>query len=516
MWIATRERSAAPPGVCALNTFGPCFGCIMPVGKPSFYLIHKSEKIIRAVKPELSDFLLGRGKVGRSVYAATGILLFLVKHNLDRLVVGSLGYKWTILDYWIFDRPSLLNLSWQRAELYSVLVLLALPFIWIGIVLTVRRLRDASLPTWWVLLFFVPFVNVIFFLILSLIPSSVENGREVTWRVSWPQRFSRLIPRSEFGSAAFGVLITSVLAILFALLSVYGLGQYGWGLFIGIPFFLGLNSVLIYGYHEPRSLAKCLSVAFLSVGLVGLIIFLVAMEGLICIMMAAPLGFTLAILGGVIGYVLQCRRSPARASILPGLLILLPSFISLEPAVFHEPPRYVVRTSVIINADRESVWKHVVTFSELPPPKEFIFKVGVAFPVRAEIGGTGVGAVRHCVFSTGEFVEPITLWDEPNVLRFDVRSQPRAMDEFSIYNDLRPPHVRNYLVSREGQFLLKQMADGQTQLEGTTTYQIHFWPGPYWRFWSDFIIHRIHYRVLYHIKRLSEAERLSGKAGEHL
>ncbi len=396
--------------------------------------------------------------------------------------------------------------------MYAVLVLLALPFIWIGIVLTVRRLRDAGLPTWWVLLFFVPFVNVIFFLILSLIPSSVENSRAVTLRDGWRQRFSRLIPRSEFGSAAFGVLITSVLAILFAVLSVYGLGQYGWGLFIGIPFFLGLNSVLIYGYHEPRTLAKCIAVAFISVGLVGAMIFLVAVEGVICIMMAAPLGFTLAILGGLIGYVLQCRRSQAVASILPGLLILLPGFISSEPLLFREPPQYEVRTAVIINADRESVWKNVVTFSELSPPHEFIFKVGVAFPVRAEINGKGVGAIRHCVFSTGEFVEPITVWDEPKVLRFDVRSQPRAMDELSIYTNLRPPHVRDYLVSREGQFLLKQMADGQTLLEGTTDYQIHFWPGPYWRLWSDFIIHRIHYRVLNHIKKLSEEE----KPGEDL
>jgi len=30
------------------------------------------------------------------------------------------------------------------------------------------------------------------------------------------------------------------------------------------------------------------------------------------------------------------------------------------------------------------------------------------------------------------------------------------------------------------------------------------WPGPYWRLWSDMIIHRIHLRVFEHIKRLSE------------
>jgi hypothetical protein len=31
------------------------------------------------------------------------------------------------------------------------------------------------------------------------------------------------------------------------------------------------------------------------------------------------------------------------------------------------------------------------------------------------------------------------------------------------------------------------------------------WPSPYWSLWSDYIIHRIHGRVLTHIKKLAEA-----------
>jgi hypothetical protein len=133
-----------------------------------------------------------------------------------------------------------------------------------------------------------------------------------------------------------------------------------------------------------------------------------------------------------------------------------------------------------------------------------MFKTGLAYPIRAEISGEGVGAVRHCVFSTGEFVEPITVWDEPRLLRFDVTAQPRAMEELSLYNDLRPPHLENYLISQQGQFELKTLPDGTTLLEGTTWYQNRFWPAPYWHVWSDYIIHRIHERVLLHIKSLAE------------
>ena len=183
----------------------------------------------------------------------------------------------------------------------------------------------------------------------------------------------------------------------------------------------------------------------------------------------------------------------------------MPGLILLEYSLGETPPLYAVKTSVVINANLETVWSHVVSFSELPPPTEAMFKTGIAYPIRAEIRGQGVGAVRHCVFSTGEFVEPITVWDEPHLLRFDVTAQPSSMEELSLYSDLRPPHLENYLISRRGQFQLTSLPDGATLLEGTTWYQNRFWPAPYWHLWSDYIIHRIHQRVLLHIKSLAES-----------
>jgi hypothetical protein len=112
--------------------------------------------------------------------------------------------------------------------------------------------------------------------------------------------------------------------------------------------------------------------------------------------------------------------------------------------------------------------------------------------------------VRHCIFSTGAFVEPIEVWDEPRLLKFGVTSQPPVMDEMSPYAHLKPPHLNSYLHSRKGQFLLTRLPDGRTLLEGTTWYENSFWPGIYWDRWSDYIIHRIHQRVLEHIKHLSE------------
>jgi hypothetical protein len=76
--------------------------------------------------------------------------------------------------------------------------------------------------------------------------------------------------------------------------------------------------------------------------------------------------------------------------------------------------------------------------------------------------------------------------------------------EWTPYRKIYPRHLDNFLVSRRGQFLLTPLPDGRTRLEGTTWYVHSLWPAAYWQAWSDFIIHRIHERVLIHIKRLSE------------
>ena len=60
--------------------------------------------------------------------------------------------------------------------------------------------------------------------------------------------------------------------------------------------------------------------------------------------------------------------------------------------------------------------------------------------------------------------------------------------------------------AKAGEFRLTPLAGGRTLLEGTTWYQNRVWPESYWRAWSDGIVHRIHMRVLRHVKRLAEEE----------
>jgi len=169
-------------------------------------------------------------------------------------------------------------------------------------------------------------------------------------------------------------------------------------------------------------------------------------------------------------------------------------------------PTYEVVPSVVIDAPPEVVWRHVVSFRELPPPHEPLFRLGVAYPMRARIQGQGVGAVRRCEFSTGAFVEPITAWDAPRRLTFDVRDEPPPMRELSPWPVVHATHLDGYFRAVKGEFRLVPLPGGRTRLEGSTWYTLAIHPQGYWTLWANALVETIHHRVLVHIRRLAEDE----------
>ena len=444
-----------------------------------------------------------RGTLPRSQYAVIGAVLGIVKINLDRAIAGLYGRYWDPVEYWLPSGAALRDLGRSDVALYGTLTAVAVPFVWVGVALTLRRLRDARLPAWLVFLFFVPFVNLLLFLVLCAVPPSAEDASTGSRSAG---RLGRILPRGTWASAATGLALTAVLAVALTLLGTVVLETYGWGLFVGIPFLSGLLSAAVYGYHEPRSLQSSVGVAMTSVVLASVLLVGLAIEGVICIAMAAPLAAGIAALGGLVGYGLQRRGPRVGASGAYSVAILaLPMLLGAEAATGPAPELIAVRTSVVIAAPPQVVWQHVVSFSALPPPDELVFRTGIAYPQTAVIEGRGVGAIRRCRFSTGDFVEPITTWDEPRLLAFSVTSQPAPMRELSLWGGIHPPHLDGFLRSRRGEFRLRPVPGGGTLLIGTTWYENRMWPAPYWQLWSDDLIHRIHRRVLEHVEQESEA-----------
>jgi uncharacterized membrane protein YhaH (DUF805 family) len=465
------------------------------------------------------DLWRWRGRVDRKTFAIVGFAGTALKLLMDQQIVqhSSSGGMGPVINYWspLGIPVPLSELSRAQASFLFMLLAAATPFMWLGLAMTVKRLRDVGQPVWLSVIFFVPMVNILFLLVLCFAPTnSMLAPKDESYPVErdgapWPKTrgFGRVIPDSKLGAALFAILVSAAIGLGCLLLGTVFLQTYGWGLFVALPFCLGLFATLSYSYHKPREFGESMAVALLPCAFIGVVLLAVAIEGLICIVMAAPIAAFLACCGGMLGYTIQASywMRQGTAPTMCAIVLLLPAIFGAERAANLEPPRFVVKTAIEINAPTETVWKQVVAFSEIAPPKELLFRAGIAYPVRAEITGHGAGAVRHCVFSTGPFVEPIEVWEEPRLLSFGVTSTPAPMNELTPYGHIEPKHLHGYFVSEHGQFALTELPGGRTRLEGTTSYRNAIWPGQYWKLWSNYIIHRIHTRVLEHIKLEAEA-----------
>lgn len=429
------------------------------------------------------------GTVSRKEYALGGIIAAAAKYGIDwsiaRFIFGS---EWSPLSYW---HAIGLNAPGVTLRMFLTLLIVSMPFLWFGMTMTLLRLRDAGNSAGWAALFFVPVLNLCLFLALMIVPHDErERGRDLS---------------GVLESALFAVIATVALAAAAIALATRAFQTYGIGLFVAVPFCVGYLSAFLYGRRHPDKPVQSYLVALLSLAVLAGFLLALAWEGVVCIAMASPIAIVLSILGAYFGNrsagSKQAPRGPAPAYMA---VVALPLFMLTEAALHPIAPLYRVDSEIVIDAPPETVWKNVVTFSDIAGEPEWYFRAGIAYPIRARIAGRGVGATRTCEFTTGTFIEPIEVWNEPRLLRFRVTENPPPMKELSPYGTIDAPHLHGFLVSQRGQFLLEPLSGGRTRLVGSTWYQHHLWPAPYWRLWSDAIIHRIHLRVLRHIKVLSE------------
>ncbi|MGB7148399.1 MAG: DUF805 domain-containing protein [Terriglobales bacterium] len=442
------------------------------------------------------------GRVQRGPYFLAGAILTVLKYAIDSAVAAHFGETWRIWNYILpTSEVSIFQLGHRQPEMYATLWAIAIPFFWAGIALTLRRLRDVGDRPGWIFLFFVPIANLLLFLWLTLVPSTTLPASKNT--VAGDAHKSR-----RRGAELLGVVVAVALGVALAVWGAQVLMVYGWGLFLGVPFLTGFIASWFLNMKTTHPPLETIVVSALTPLLIGLALLSFGREGLMCLLMAIPLALPFSIAGGLLARSISQRRNLLAAPpTFAACVAILPLMMFAEHAAKLDPPVNAVTTSIIIDAPLSVVWKNVIAFPPLAPPDEWLFRAGIAYPTAAQIVGSGPGAIRYCRFSTGDFVEPITVWDEDRILAFDVTAQPQAMRELSPWK-ITPPHIeRNYMRSRHGQFRLVPLSENRTLLEGTTWYQNYFWPQAYWREWSDEIVHRIHLRVLKHVKELAETAR---------
>jgi uncharacterized membrane protein YhaH (DUF805 family)/uncharacterized protein YndB with AHSA1/START domain len=451
----------------------------------------------------LARFLFGIDpRVGRAAYFKTGVLLMTFKYAADVAVVYVVtGTFWRPVDFFV---PLI---SIREAQigafptwLLAGLVVWSLPFLWIGVSMTLRRAVDAGFSPWVAVLFFVPGVNYLVMLTLS----TFDTDPSAKWSREQVESQAVKVWDVLMGGAVSVALGTLAVAWLTLVSEAYGLA-----VFFGTPFLMGASCAYLFNRTRAYTLGTTLWMVVGSLLVCSGVVILFALEGVLCIAMAAPVAFTAAVIGGVVGWSVRIYGDAPPMQMAPCLL-LIPLLLIVDGTSERMPPREVVST-IVIDAPPQQVWDAVVAFNRIEDPPSWLGRLGIAYPIEAEIRGTGVGAVRYCRFSTGPFVEPITAWEEPHRLAFDVRSHPAPLEEWSPYASVVTPHLEDYFRSVRGEFRLVELPNGSTRLEGSTWYTLDIHPVAYWSVLAEPLLHRIHTRVFRQIQR--DAHRVTNAAG---
>jgi len=300
--------------------------------------------------------------------------------------------------------------------------------------------------------------------------------------------------------------LVAVPAVVAALWLSGGRPQYGYTIFMVVPAMAGFAcGILVNTGREWNGRDSFIGVT-LTCGAVILGLLALKVEGVVCLLMAAALLWGLTLLGLGLAWLLRgvSKDKPGRNNLLMLAICSIPLCSAVETRLAPTPSVIQQTTVIEIDAPPSVVWNFVPAFPEITTQPGWLYRAGVAYPLRSSMSGMGPGAGRSCVLSTGVMEEKVTIWEPGQRLEFDVLTVPPAMKEASLYDHVQTAHLQGYFVPQRGRFVLVPLPGGRTRLEGTSWYVHQIWPEWYWTPVTQWVVRGIHQRVLGHIKILAE------------
>ena len=449
------------------------------------------------------------GRLGRLSYGLGMLATVLGQHLAVAALLGLHHYKFTVAsDFTLFSfmgplwrpdaalavHPLFPLRSFLALDLTSGLLLSALAVglagAWIQSALTFRRLVDVGWNGFLAVIAVVPVAQI--FLIVPLCadlpPAAAASPDE---QVKQAQRRAAL--EGMIAGGALTVITVAVGALLW--------GSYSYGMFVAGPFLIGATAAYFANRDGDIGLDRTASVAVGAATFGALALLAFALEGVLCIIMAAPLVAAAAALGGLVYWgVMRLWRRSGRPLVS---VAFLPVIFLAEQAI-PPPSDMVTREEIEVAAPTEAVWRTLITMDGISPNPPLLYRLGVAYPMSAGVHGQGVGAERVGVFSTGVAVERVTEWWPGRRLSFEVLSDPPAMRELSPYEHVHAPHTRGYFRTLTSSFEITPLADGRSRVTLTSTHRLRLEPAPYWRPLARWFIANNSATVLSYVRRTAE------------
>ena len=286
-----------------------------------------------------------RGRIGRLPYALWSAALFFSQH-LVALGLFKLHGATLRPDVWFAFLP--LRALVAQADLPGPFLLVGFGYLlivaWALAALAYQRAADADISEWIAAAALAPFIQIPVIAYLSFLPSSSATAAA-------PRGDDRSLP---LAGLAYGILACIGVTVAAVALSTLLFSVYGFGLFVISPFVVGAITAYLANLQRDigsrnTNLLLAAATAMAAIGLVA-----VALEGIICIVLIAPLAFGLAVLGGMMGRAIAISAQRPARQMLTGFAVL-PLMFALE-SVLPAETSFDTRESIAVNAPPETVW----------------------------------------------------------------------------------------------------------------------------------------------------------------
>jgi uncharacterized membrane protein YhaH (DUF805 family) len=453
-----------------------------------------------------------QGPIGRLTYALWALPIFFAQYGVGWLAAEAQGIS--VRQYEAFYAFPLRMLIADQtgsgpgyaSKFFSIPMTLAglacmLLASWALVALTYRRMLANRSDGWIAAAVLVPLFQLPIILIMMLMPSWAALAEPVS-------ESDRARKMAGWGGALQGMIAGIALTLAAVAASALVFGTYGYGIFLASPFVIGGVTAYIANRKADLDSGETNRLV-MATGFFGcLALLVVALEGLGCLIMAAPLAIFAAMLGGVVGG--DAGRRKRSAGGMVSSVAALPVIFALE-AVFPPSLAFSTEQTITVSAAPDRVWKAIVRMETITEPVSFIHRVGIAYPVRGRVFGEGVGALRYGDFSTGTAVERVTEWEENRKLTFVVLKDIPGLRELSPYRHVHAPHVHGYFTTQETSFELIPRADGITEVVERTSHKLKLDPALYWLPFARYMVDTNNARVLRYIKAQAERSMVAGR-----
>ena len=277
-----------------------------------------------------------------------------------------------------------------------------------------------------------------------------------------------------------------------------------------VPVGIGAVTVALLPSYLRTSWPYAIFAPWAVSALLGIVVWFLAREAWICVVMGLPIFFVMGSVGGALmRWWFERREARGRNNqddpTLLGVILLTPFlFAPIEAQVQRATVVREVESVVAVSAPAATIWEEFVVVPAIQEDEAGFawFKLaGLPEPVEAMLSAPGSTGVRHASYDNGiRVIEPVRVWEPYTRYRFDVLLDPESAQAMPLWGAVSGDHLKVEWV----EYRLEPVQEGEIRLYLTTRYALTTPLNPYAVRWVDFLLSDFQRYILQVVKGRAE------------